>query len=198
MFFNMIDIYYSDKLKQQKILSQWWHRALYNSSILGCYTSQIKVNCCISRSSYILSDSLKVMNALIVVVLDLWLWRCLCSFIDMVYWHVVTCSDCMSFSLHDPKKCLNVRHMLCVLAKERNCQITYITSLDKGNEHCGIAVQILLYCNFPVLLLAQTYYMSAKALLGTFPLDWRVNHRFMPISFYNTILSPINFNVTTV
>jgi hypothetical protein len=93
---------------------------------------------------HFMSDSLKVMTALIVVVLDLWLWRCLCSFIDMVYWHVVTCSDCMSFSLLDPKKCLNVRHMLCVLAKETNCQITYITSLDKGNEHCGIADSIIL------------------------------------------------------
>jgi hypothetical protein len=61
--------------------------------------------------------------------------------------------------------------MLCVLAKETNSQITYITLLDEGNEHCGIAVQILLYCNFPDLLLAQTYYMSAKALLGTFTLD---------------------------
>jgi len=38
MSFVMIDMYYSGKLRQQKILSQWICKALYNPSIIGHYT----------------------------------------------------------------------------------------------------------------------------------------------------------------
>jgi hypothetical protein len=38
MSFVMIDMYYSGKLRQQKILSQWVCKALYDPSIIGHYT----------------------------------------------------------------------------------------------------------------------------------------------------------------